>query len=431
MCGSQGSSDNWYLQYGGFSSSISNQKGRVAIGGAGYDVYLLSEGSGSNYAAQFFINKFDVDGTLIWQKEFGSAGVDTANGISVDSNNRVYVCGHRTGFNPGGGGIFVAKYDAGGSPVYESFFGSSTSGQDKGYAIDARNQATYSYVAGALAGQSPNGNDYFSVVQLDANGSVQWNRVLSTAYQDSAALGIFNRTDQGHIYVTGVSSTKIIVAKYNTSGVLNWQKEFNGFNPSQGNDIYVDGNNNVYVAGTIIDNSTNAAALIKLNSNGGLVWQRVLTGAQDDFANAVTVDGDGNIYLCGTTESVSPNGKSNMLFAKYNSSGVIQWQRAFGTLGTSQGQSGFGVDVDFLGNVYFSGQNNYPYINALLVKPATNGSGTGVYSDFSYFNSALTEKAGSMSISTATHQTYSESVSMSTQSTARSTPTLSTSLVPM
>ena len=426
MCSSQGNTDNWFLEYGSNSSGSSNVRGRVAIGPSG-TVYLLSEGSGPTYSGQFFIAKLDTDGTLDWQKELGWAGVDVANGISVDTNDNVYVCGNRTGFNPGGDGIYVSKLNSSGAKQYESFFGTA-GGLNKGYSISAA--SPFSYVAGTLGNQQ-GGTSQWGVFQLDVNGSVVWAKRLGSTFQESQAFGIFYPSQGSNVYVTGyTTSNTFTVAKYSTAGNLQWQEKLTGYSPGQGNDIHVDGSGDVYVSGTIRDGSYNAAALVKLSSTGNLVWQRVLTsGAANDEANAVTVGSDGFVYLCGTTPNASS--KPNMLLAKYNSSGAIQWQRTFGGVGSEE-QFGYGIDKDTDGNIYFSGHNaGASNLKALLIKPPTNGSGTGIYGDFIYAKSNLTEKAGLSSISSGTQSDASVSISASAQTSSISNATLTTDLVHM
>ena len=120
-----------------------------------------------------------------------------------------------------------------------------------------------------------------------------------------------------------------------------------------------------------------------------------------------------------------------MLLAKYNSSGAIQWQRTFGGVGSEE-QFGYGLGKDIDGNIYFSGHNaGGSGSKALLIKPPTNGSGTGIYEDFVYAKSNLTEKAGSMSILSPSQSSASVSISASTQTSSISSATLTTDLVHM
>src|SRR3954463_11133322 len=57
--------------------------------------------------------------------------------------------------------------------------------------------------------------------------------------------------------------------------------------------------------------------------------------ATDDWAGGMTVDSSGNVYLGGTTSGSLPNnslaGYWDGYLAKYNTSGVQQWLRQFGT----------------------------------------------------------------------------------------------------
>ena len=74
------------------------------------------------------------------------------------------------------------------------------------------------------------------------------------------------------------------------------------------------------------------------------------------------MDSSGNIYVTGSTKS-GLDGNSNIagyswdfFLVKYNSSGVKQWTKQFGTNGSD---FGFGVTVDSSDNLYVTGKTNY------------------------------------------------------------------------
>ena len=49
----------------------------------------------------------------------------------------------------------------------------------------------------------------------------------------------------------------------------------------------------------------------------------------------VAVDGSGNAYICGGSFSVGGSGQE-LIVAKYNTSGTIQWQRTLGGSNSEQ-----------------------------------------------------------------------------------------------
>ena len=68
----------------------------------------------------------------------------------------------------------------------------------------------------------------------------------------------------------------------------------------------------------------------KFNSSGTIQWQRTLDGStQHDRGTGIAVDSSGNVYIAGFGAWTS--GKSyEILIAKYNSSGTLQYQRTLG-----------------------------------------------------------------------------------------------------
>ena len=96
--------------------------------------------------------------------------------------------------------------------------------------------------------------------------------------------------------------------------------------------IGIDGSGNVY--GTATSNTLgagggNSIMVFKYDTNGVLQWQRRANNTSNDAANAAAVDSSGNLYITGTTNP-GAEGSYDILVAKYNSSGVLQWQRNLG-----------------------------------------------------------------------------------------------------
>ena len=99
--------------------------------------------------------------------------------------------------------------------------------------------------------------------------------------------------------------------------------------------------------------------LVKFNSSGTKQWTKQLGTSSSDFGESVTTDSSGNIYVTGVTQGgLDGNthlGSSDLLLVKYNSSGVKQWTKQFGT---SVRDSGLGVTVDSSDNIYVTGSTS-------------------------------------------------------------------------
>ena len=80
-------------------------------------------------------------------------------------------------------------------------------------------------------------------------------------------------------------------------------------------------------------------------------WLATLGGTGDDYGRGIAVDSSGNVYVTGYTTSDGAGG-ADISISKYNTSGVIQWQRTLGGTGIDYG---YGIAVDSSGNVYVTG----------------------------------------------------------------------------
>ncbi len=121
----------------------------------------------------------------------------------------------------------------------------------------------------------------------------------------------------GNVYVTGSSTGSgtdfdYATLKYNSSGILQWLKRYNGpINSSDyANSIALDGSGNVYVTGQSPGSGLSYDyTTIKYNSSGDSVWVKRYNGPANstDNANSIALDGSGNVFVTGQSEGNSTN----------------------------------------------------------------------------------------------------------------------------
>ena len=158
-----------------------------------------------------------------------------------------------------------------------------------------------------------------------------------------ADAGRSSQTDQGrgadfdsygNVYVAGYPSTTgtlrdpWFVAKYAPDGSLIWQKSILGSGTAtqtpddQPLSLVVNGSN-IYVYGFLDRN----LCVLKLDLDGNVVWRSGLvvfglgSGSNSFAGDSVAVDQSGNVYI-------AFNNGSDWVIAKFNSSGVLQFQNA-------------------------------------------------------------------------------------------------------
>jgi len=285
-------------------------------------------------------------GSPYWIATLGTGSYDLGYGIAVDSSDNVYITGYTDSAGAGGYDILVAKYNSSGTIQWQRTLGGSGTDAASGIAVDSSGNV---YVTGTTF--SP---DTVVIAKYDNSGTLQWQRTLGgSGNHKGFAVAVDN---SGNVYITGyhyiTGGGQVLIVKYNSSGTLQWQRIVSGGTDNQGKDIKVDSSGNIYIVGYTRTSSTYHDLLVmKFDSSASILWQRSITTTsnQDDQGYGLAIDDSGNVYITG--QASDPNIKC--FTAKFNSSGTIQWQRTLD--GSTNHDRGTGIAVDSSGNVYIAG----------------------------------------------------------------------------
>jgi beta-propeller repeat-containing protein/List-Bact-rpt repeat protein/prealbumin domain-containing protein len=248
---------------------------------------------------------------------------------------------------------------------YTKTWGGSADDYGQGVAVDASGNI---YVTGYTLSFGPGNPSQAAVLLLKYNSSgiLQWQRIWSgTGNGSDVGVGVaVDSSSLGgpYIYVSGYTGSfgagldDVLLLKFDSSGSLLWQKTWGGSGGDQSNGVAVDSSGNVYVTG---DTSSFGTAgdvfLLKFDSSGSLTWQKTWGGSNFDYGVGVAVDssslGGPYIYVSGATNSFGAGGV-HMFLLKFDSSGSLKWQKIWGG---SNSDYGSGVAVDSSGNIYVTG----------------------------------------------------------------------------
>ncbi len=178
----------------------------------------------------------------------------------------------------------------------------------------------------------------------------------------------------GNIYVTGYTrnsldgntshgSDDIFITKYNTDGTRLWTVQPGTSAADLGYYIALDSSSNIYVTGITrgsLDGNTNHGGpdifITKYDTDGNRLWTVQPGTSGDDYGCGIAIDSSCNIYVTGYTEgSLDGNtnhGNFDIYITKYDTDGNHLWTVQPGTVDDDYG---WGIALDFLGNVYITG----------------------------------------------------------------------------
>jgi len=242
----------------------------------------------------------------------------------------------------------------------------------------------------SISGAGTTGNCDFFLTKFDTDGNAKW-VVKGGGTLTDRGYGIVV-DDLGYLLVTGhyfgtatfdsVTRTSsgnldMFVAKYDTSGKLQWFSEGKSVSQVSSRSIETDNLGNAYVVGYFGSSTAQTVNfgllqlttagqrdmfLLKYNASGEPLWCVSAGGPKsDEEARDVAVDADNNVYTTGffvdtasfSGVTVNGNGGRDIFVAKYSSIGQLIWVRSAGGIKADDANS---ITLDGMGNLYISGK---------------------------------------------------------------------------
>lgn len=175
---------------------------------------------------------------------------------------------------------------------------------------------------------------------------------------------------QGSTYLCGVDDSdwrhpQALVVKFDADGQNTWQRRVTTGGRESANLVAVDGDGNVYVAGTTDGDLWNRpdwrdtdVFITKYDSDGDMQWVRqVLShGGSNELPTGLVVNDSGQVFVCGSTSDYVIGGQyqgwSDAFWAMYDADGNLQ---AVAQLGTPENDYASGIAVDSGGSVVLYG----------------------------------------------------------------------------
>ncbi len=339
-------------------------------------IAISTDNLGNVYAAGFVKNsgtgydmmvvKYNSDGDSLWAQQYNydvANETDKAIGIAIDATNNVYVTG-RSDQDAGiisNDDILTLKYSSAGILLWEKRYNGTGNGIDNAKAIQISDAGNI-YVAG----KTFNGSDMDMVVlKYNSAGVQQWVKIFDGNFGDDEVVAITIDADE-NIYVSGNSTTSTgdldaTVLAYTAAGSLSWSELYDS--GANGNDeaksISLDNENNIII-GVTTSPDTIAATLngditvVKFDIDGNQLWDATYTNALNDDASEATVDVNNNIIITGQTDNGTAGAANyDYITLKYSPEGTVAETEVYN--GTGNASDVANTVIAFENEIYVAG----------------------------------------------------------------------------
>lgn len=382
---------NWIatMYGGGWEHNVQS----IAIDSAG-NVWATGFYYPTSTTSKGFIIKYNSAGTIQFFRQLDSGtALVKMYGIALDSSDNAYICGFQNGSTASYG--LIVKYNSSGTLQWQTRLGSNTTATATlllSIAVDSSGV----YVTGTTPYTGNTNVDDCVVVKYNTSGVLQWQRVLSETTNLTNHRGYGIALDSSsNVYVTGPQGQDGFLAKYNSSGTIQYNKKIYSSGGDNFFDVAVDSSGNIFLCG-IYNPSAYYPLLIKLDSSANILWQKhIVTNQTNSRASKVKIDSSGNAYVAGTSNSPSGAGYS-IFVSRFSSSGNLDWQRTIYYLSNI----GYAIGVDSKNNVYVGG---YAYSNqyGIVAKlPGDTVSMAGTYGNYVVADTSFSATTSSYTVTT-------------------------------
>ncbi|MBX7052005.1 MAG: hypothetical protein K1X54_08225, partial [Flavobacteriales bacterium] len=286
-----------------------------------------------------FILKLDLNGNLLWAKSLGTTAFDYGQGIAVDNEGSVYVCG-----NFGGeGGAFGVTMDMNpGSGIYNV---STTGNPQDAYLVKLNSDGNF------LWGKHYGGAGYSDIgcVGIDSN-----NNVIFAGYT-------FDYIDFDESDAVESVNNDIFICSFTGDGTIVWLRTIEASTSNIAPTVLtLDAQNHIHIAGNLtlpanfapqeplgynVQGGTQVSYIWECNQFG--TFESVGVYNNSPYIHDIAFDGLGNKYVTGSfylpldvdfsdsTYTITSTGSTyNIHLSKYNQENELQWTYSYGSVNT-------------------------------------------------------------------------------------------------
>jgi hypothetical protein len=282
--------------------------GALAVDGSGNVVVAAQSWNGTNYDGCLI--KLDSSGSLVWQVKLASSNsYDYFEDLAIDSSGNIYTCGFM--FINDTSNV-IAKYNSSGALQWQRKLTGSGGGTPPLYGIVVESGGSNIYVTGTVSDSGPTGR--WTIAKYNSSGTIQWQRTLSSDTGSSSGNGAAVDSSN-NVYVTGSGTVSSVtlqrLAKYNSSGTIQWQRRLILKNGSLSAGVEygtVDSFNNIYIGvntSGLSSSGGNENGIIKVPANSSASYSTALLKMGMQYTSSSITEGVGAVTSTASTDTLT------------------------------------------------------------------------------------------------------------------------------
>jgi hypothetical protein len=311
---------------------------------SGYDTYLT---------------KLNSLGMLDWRKQWEGSIFEYGESIVIDKNDNIYIAGRIKSLSSGYN-IFLNKIDIDGNIIWEKQWGTSKSDYLRKITVDSNgNIFLLGDTSGVFENNINRGDSDLFLLKVSSDSNLIWAKEWGSFDKEIGTSILLDSND--NIYITGKkeSTSTVFITKFNTDGVESWSKQWVTSNIIS-KPLMIDSLNNP----SILRYSNTSLFVTKLDNNGTELENRELITEMTTIYST-TIDTEKNLYTLGANDSF------DIILTKYNDEGIKQFSREWGTIESDKAEDLI-IDGDYLYITGYTegilGNENYGNSDPFLIK---------------------------------------------------------------
>ncbi len=275
-----------------------------------------------------------------FQKSFGGSNEDEGKSVQQTTDGGYIIAGVTHSFGAGDEDIYLIKTDANGDTLWTRAYGGTH--DDEAHSVQQTTDGAYIIVGETKSFGS--GKEDVYLIKVDSSGTLLWSKTYG-GNEDDEGHFIRQTTDGGYIitgetHSFGAGEKDVYIIKTDSVGHITWTKAIGGNHEDEGNCVRQTTDGGYIVVGEThsFGAGKEDVYLIKLDSNGNIQWTKAYGGSDDDDGHSVWQTTDGGYIITGETHSFGA-GKEDVYLIKVNSSGALQWSKAYGGADEDEGNA--------------------------------------------------------------------------------------------